>query len=276
MLISYDGFKNISWYNFRYGIFTKKEETSLKSILRRLFGSSISSNEFEIILLHSALTADKTMFLSNLNSILLLPDYMEEKHLQTIGLKNVHFITMLKKMCDAESDFVAELQRGLVQTSRYLSSDITQFSRENHLLLLALITLQLTGGESNGKTLKSILFEDCNLEIFDCSLSNTVIREALFKIPYLRQILLQLDNKDGRSLTMYDLIDGFKNFHVQQAFKWRFENDKMLHFSNDELTMKYGHRENITYLHYLKEARPFMAIHVLGQIEKSPYSFSKS
>lgn len=261
--------------NFRYGIFTRKEETSLKSVLRRLFGSSISSSEFEKILLHPAI--DKEKFLFDINNVIQLPDYVEEKHLQTIGSKNVNFIAMLEKMCAAESDFASELQHGLVETSRYLSNDITQISKENNFLILALVTLQLTK-ESNGKMLKNILLKACNLDILDYSLPKTVIREALFKIPYLKQILLE--NKNGSLLTMYEIIDGFKNFHVQQAFKWRFENEKMLHFSNDELTLKYGHRENLTYLHYckrlLKEARPFMAIHVVGQTEKLPHSFSKS
>ncbi|KAG7198542.1 hypothetical protein KM043_005909 [Ampulex compressa] len=124
--------------------------------------------------------------------------------------------------------------------------------------------------EAPEDTLRCMFTKQSGLEIGGKMISYEVLQNTLKKVPILQYVIENEKEKDD--LTMYELLDGYKNFNVKQFFKWRFNNEAMPHFSDESLVKKYGYKERLTYGYYLKEGRPNMAIHSLKHIERKLFA----
>ncbi|XP_076176182.1 spatacsin isoform X3 [Ptiloglossa arizonensis] len=250
-----------------YGVFVQKEKQDMKLMLARIFGSGMTLTEFNIILSRKTCNINKTEFLQTIDKELCLAHCLTEKHTQEDEHRVLELFNVLTKMCESQEEFEDILIEGIFRTIYYLSDDVNEFLKQNYLVVLVLIFSYLskentTNGQTvntelKGNLLKNIFTSKDDLQLGPYSISNEVLQNTLKRVPILQHII---ENKPRKEITMYELLDGYKNLNVKQLFKWRFNNEQMPNFSNETLVKKYGHTEALTYEYYLKEARPNMAV----------------
>ncbi|XP_076620109.1 spatacsin isoform X1 [Colletes latitarsis] len=245
----------------RYGIFVQREKQDIKLILARIFGSAITLSEFNTILLHKTCNINKTDFFQIIDKELCLAHCLTEEHTQEDEFRLLELFDILKQMCESQEHVEDILIEGIFKTINYLSDDINEFLKQNYLVVLVLIFSYLSkeniANNKNENILKSIFTSEDDLQLGAYSISNEVLQNTLRHVPILQNII---ENKPKKEVTIYQLLDGYKNLNVKQLFKWRLNNEEMPHFSDETLIKKYGHTEALTYEYYLKEARPNMAI----------------
>ncbi|XP_076236055.1 spatacsin isoform X2 [Calliopsis andreniformis] len=256
----------------RYGILVQKEKEAVKLILRRIFNSAMTLSEFNKALLHKASNVKKTEFLQSIDKELCLAHCVNETCTQEEKTKITELFDVVTEMCISQEQHQDMLIEGILKTVNYLSNDTNEYLKQNYLVVLVLIFSYLSNkniisnqhedSEIRRNTLKNIFTSKDDLQLGTYNISNEVLQSTLTQIPILKHII---ENKPKQEITMYELLDGYKNLNVKQLFKWRFNNEPMPHFSDEILIQKYGYNDTLTYEYYLKEARPNMAILSLKQ-----------
>ncbi|GAB1864875.1 Spatacsin [Camponotus japonicus] len=258
-------------YLSRYGIYIKKETYDLKLLLNRSFGCGITLEELDATLSLPSCNIDKTEFLRNVDQQLCLAHCTQECHTEEDNLKLTQLFNVLTDMCNAKDHYEDALIRGIVESINYISDDFNAYLKTNYLASLTLIFLQLSqmksalSNEANtsekNKLMRDIFTNKVVLKIGEHIISQEVLQFALTHIPNMQCIIEDQTKKDD--ITVYELLDGYKNLNAKQLFKWRLKNEPMPTFTNENLIKKYGYKEILTYRYYLKEGRPNMAAYTL-------------
>lgn len=243
----------------------------LKLILNHSFGCGITLEELDATLSLPSCNIDKTEFLRNVDQQLCLAHYTQECHTEESNLKLTQLFNVLIDMCNAEDHYEDALIRGIVESINYISNDFNAYLKTNYLASLTLIFLQLSqmknalSNEANtsekNTSIRNIFTYKVPLKIGEHVISQEVLQFALSHIPNMQCIIEDKTKKDD--ITVYELLDGYKNLNAKQLFKWRLKNETMPTFTNENLIKKYGHKEILTYRYYLKEGRPNMAAYTL-------------
>lgn len=270
----------------RHGVFERKEKRDTKLLLRRIFGSALTLSELNIILSRETCNINKTEFLQSIDKELCVARCSNETDSQEEKVKVAELFDALTNMSESQDHCEDTLIEGTFKTIHYLSDDVDEYLKQNYLIVLVLLFSYLSKDsvannqykdtDIKGDILKSIFTSKDNLQLGTYSISSEALQNTLKHVPILQHII---EDKPKKEVTMYELLDGYKNLNVKQLFKWRFNNEPMLHFSNETLVKSYGHTEALTYEYYLKEARPNMAIfslkHSQGKVIRSVSSRRK-
>lgn len=273
-------FMNVLSECIRHGVFEQKEKRDIKLMLRRIFGSAMTLSEFNKILSRETCNINKTEFLQSIDKELCLAHCSKEIDSQEEKVKVAELFDALTNMSENQDHCEDALIEGTFKTIHYLSDDVDEYLKQNYLIVLVLLFSYLSKDsvannqykdtEIKEDILKSIFTSKDDLQLGAYSISNEALQNTLKHVPILQHII---EDKPKKEVTMYELLDGYKNLNVKQLFKWRFNNEPMLHFSNETLVKRYGHTEALTYEYYLKEARPNMAIlslkHYQGKVIRS-------
>ncbi|KAL6426524.1 hypothetical protein ACFW04_009151 [Cataglyphis niger] len=258
-------------YLSKYGIYIKKERNDFKLILNRSFGCGTTLEELDTILSLPFCNIDKTEFLRNVDQQLCLTHCSQECHTEEDNLKLTQLFNVLTEMCNAKDHYEDALIRGIVESINFISDDFNAYLKTNYLASLTLIFLRFsqmrsaldneTNTSEKSKLMRDIFTNKVVLKIGEHVISQEVLQFALAHIPNMQCIIEDQTEKDD--ITVYELLDGYKNLNAKQFFKWRFKNEPMPAFTNENLIKKYGHQEILTYRYYLKEGRPNMAAYTL-------------
>lgn len=249
----------------RYGIFVKKEQQDVKLLLARIFGNAISISEFNTILSYKSCNINRNEFMSRIDKELCLARCLNQINIQEDEIKIAELYDALTKMCESQDQNM--LIEGIFKTIFYLSDDTIEYLKENYLIVLVLIFSYLSKenamyNQNKNITMKQNILRDIfinknGLQLCDYNISNEILQKTLEQISILKSII---EKKQKKEVTIYELLDGYKNLNIKRLYKWRFNNESMPYFSNETLVKKYGYTEALTYEYYLKEARPNMAI----------------
>ncbi|CAL7936629.1 unnamed protein product [Xylocopa violacea] len=251
----------------RYGVFTQNEQQDLKLLLARIFSSAMTMSQFNAILLHKSCNIDRTAFIKSTDKELCIAHCLNRVDIQEDKVKITELYDAITEMCENQGQFQDALIKGIFKTISYLSDNVSEYLKQNYLIVLVLIFSYLSKENTannrdkdiaiNGNTLRDIFASDNDLQLGVYSISNEVLQNTLKQVPLLERII---KNKPKKEATVYELLNGYKNLNVEQLYKWRFNNEPMPQFSNETLIKKYGYTEALTYEYYLKEARPNMAV----------------
>ncbi|KOC59819.1 Spatacsin [Habropoda laboriosa] len=269
----------------RYGVFAQKEKQDVKLLLARIFSSAMTISELNTILSYKSCNITKTEF-KRIDKELCLARCLNQTDTQVDKSKITKLYDALTQMCESQQPFEDALIEGIFKTIFYLSDDVNEYLKQNYLIVLVLIFSYLSKNNitnnQNKDThireniLKDIFTNQNDLQLGAYSISNEVLQHTLKQVPILECII---KNKQKEEVTMYDLLDGYKNLNVKHLYEWRFNNEPMPHFSNEALAKKYGYTETLTYEYYLKEARPTMALLTLkrsqGKVIRNTFSRRK-
>lgn len=176
----------------------------------------------------------------------------------------------LNEMCQNNNESYEYLEQGIIEAIFYISQEPLEFLKLNHVITFTLILLQhlkkCRSGVDNlpiGESLKDIFSKREGLTIGNLTIPKEVLRNVLDRLPNLKA---EIEEKSLQiNVTMYQLLEGYQNFYSKRVFKWRQKNESMPNFSSGYLIHKYGHKEKLTYINYLKESRPNMAYCILCQ-----------
>lgn len=247
----------------RYGIFVKKEQQDIKLLLARIFGNAISISEFNTILSYKSCNINRNEFMNRIDKELCLARCLNQINIQEDKIAELY--DALTKMCENQDHNM--LIEGIFKTIYYLSDDTIEYLKENYLIVLVLIFSYLSKenamyNQNKSRTMKQDILRDIfinknGLQLCDYNISNEILQNTLEQISILKFII---EKKQKKEVTIYELLDGYKNLNIKRLYKWRFNNEPMPYFSNETLVKKYGYTEALTYEYYLKEARPNMAI----------------
>ncbi|XP_023290455.1 spatacsin isoform X2 [Orussus abietinus] len=269
---SYVGRQQILNYLTRYGVFNKKERISMKLILARFFNSGVTPSEFEEILSCASCNLDKSTFSRRLNISLYSKQYLEENKMSEIDMKNEKLSNALMQMCTANDSYVDALEKGILETVSYISDDYDKFFKQNYIIALTLVWLQYkkkslivqnTEGLTEEEILKDIFLDENGLDLNNFSLSHDILQNILTNVPILKRSMM--NDSSVKSITMYKLLNGYKNLNALQLFEWRQQKQAMPNFASAYLVKKYGHKERLTYISYIKQCRPNVAAIILQQ-----------
>ncbi|EZA52114.1 Spatacsin [Ooceraea biroi] len=178
-------------------------------------------------------------------------------------------------MCNTRDHHEDALTRGIVESIDYISDDFDVYLKKDYLTSLTLIFLRLwqmrsTYNEANTsvkkKLIRDIFTSKVDLQIDDAHvISQDALQSTLTHVPTLQRIIE--DQSETNEITVYELLDGYRNLNTKLLFKWRFKNEPLPSFTSESLIKKYGHQETLTYGYYLKEGRPNMAAHSLKRVQ---------
>lgn len=240
-------------------------------ILNRSFGCGITLEELSAILSLASCNIDKTEFLQSIDQQLCLTHCSQSFHTQEDKLKFKKLFNVLTDMCNARDNYEDALLHGIVESIDYISDDFNAYLKANYLVNLTIIFLRLWQTQSvscneansleRNTLMRDIFTNKTILKIDTCVISQEVLQFTLTHMPRLQCIIEDQNEKDD--ITVYDLLDGYRNFNSKSFFKWRFKNEPLPTFTNENLIKKYGYQETLTYGYYLKEGRPNMAVHSL-------------
>ncbi|KAL7289760.1 hypothetical protein TKK_0016361 [Trichogramma kaykai] len=253
-------------YLSSYGIFSPSECKNAKLILSRLFGECYTLSEIPSILLKTTCNVEKNDFFSKIDTIRISRDYADTGNISEINVKNKALFDSMKKMCThLTTDDIKDLvETGISETINYLSDCATTYLMENPVIAFTLIFLHYSRCKQS-TSLREIFNDrnDSGIQLKTINISKNVLDSVISQLSYLKY---ETETKAAKSsITMYQLLDGCEKFQSPIFFKWRFKQAKMLDFSNEKLAKKYGHKEQLNYIYYLKEGRPNMAINMLKQ-----------
>ncbi|XP_063995284.1 spatacsin [Diachasmimorpha longicaudata] len=248
----------------KYGICISKERNDMKLTLARFFSAEVTPKNFDKILSMSSCNLDKENFSRKKHSILF---YQNEENCDDIMYyQDDELLRSLRKLKDSD-DSVRDLITAICQTIHKIADNPQNYLKNESLLAFYLIFLSYLESKASGHnkedfpTFEEFLTTRTDLMVEDIEIPSEIITELLQKIPYLKDCL---HNREKESdITMYQLLDGFRNLNVHELFRWRFQKEQMPNFANASLSKKYGHKEKLNYKYYLKEARPSMAAYVL-------------
>lgn len=236
-------------------------------ILNRSFGCGITLKKLSEILSLASCNIDKTEFLQSIDQQLCLIHCSQSCHTQEDNLKLKKLFNVLTDMCNTRDNYEDALLHGIVESIDYISDDFDVYLKENYLVSLTLIFLRLWQMRSaldnkansleKNTLIRDIFTNKIVLKIDTRVISQEVLQSILTHMPTLQSIIEDQDKKED--ITVYDLLDGYKNLNSKLLFKWRFKNEPMPTFTSENLIKKYGYQETLTYGYYLKEGRPNMA-----------------
>lgn len=245
----------------------------MKLILNRLFGSGITLEEYWLsaILSLTFCNIHKVDFLSNIDQQLCLMHCTQKCHTQEDNLKLAELFNVLTDMCNTKDCHENALIHGIVESINYISDDFNAYLKANYLINLTLIFLQLWQtrkvlyNERNtleeSRLMRDIFANKDGLKVNERIIAQEVLQFTLAHVPILQSIIQDQTKKD--EITIYELLNGYKNINTKLLFKWRLKNEDMPTFASENLMKKYGYKETLTYGYYLKEGRPNMAAHSL-------------
>ena len=197
-------------------------------------------------------------------------------------IKNKNLRDALNEMCDEDNESLEALERGILETISYISEDPLEFLKKNFAITFTLILLQHLkesrlsvedGTLSKEKSFKEIFSEGKGLKIGDIMIPKEILQNVLDRLPDFKTEIE--GNSSRNNVSMYQLLDGYKKLDSSRVFKWREKDGRMPNFSSEYLVNKYGHKEKLTYMNYLKESRPNMAFSIIRrQEDKTLGSFS--
>lgn len=223
----------------------------------------MTTSDFQNILSKKFCNVDKDKFFAKLDTLGLSRNYQENSDIENLDVNTKNLFDSIKKVCDSHSNYKESLEHGVVETINYLSSDVNQFLKQNPIISFTLVFLHysMCKKSSSQITLKDIFKGDSELKTKTLTLTKDVLESVIFNLPMLKN---EIDSKVSKNhITMYQLLDGYQKFNSSNFFKWRVKNGIMPSFFNDNLVKKYGHKEKLSYINYLKEARPNMAVNIL-------------
>lgn len=262
--------KFIFCYYYRFGVFTNKEKNDFKLILTRFFSSLITPSEFNKILSQESCNINKQDFLHKIDTV----KYSRNFHEHCTESKNSKkLLDSLNEMCQENNESTSSLElleQGILEGISYISQDSLEFLKSNDIIAFTLILLQYLKKNNDknlleGESLKEIFTKQKELKIGHLTITREIFANILDRFPYLKN---EIEEKSSQiNITMYQLLEGFKNFDSKRVFKWRQKNELMPNFSSAYLIHKYGHKEKLTYINYLKESRPNMAYSILYQLD---------
>lgn len=165
-------------------------------------------------------------------------------------------------------------EKSIWSTVDYLSDNAVEYLKENPLVLLSIIFAEhrrtfTSKEEPLGQklSLQDIFIRDTDLQL--CSgicISKEVLQKTLDKFPHLQKAVR--GESVAQDVSMYQLLNGFENFNAARGFAWRKKMAQMPTFFNEYLVNRYGHKEKLTYVNYLKQGRPNMAARLLVYDQK--------
>ncbi|XP_011147988.1 spatacsin [Harpegnathos saltator] len=256
----------------RYGICVKEEKNDLRLILSRFFSSGITLEKLsEVILPLTSCNIHKIEFIQTIDRQLCLTHCAQKCHTSEDNTKLTELFNILTNMCNTQDCHEDVLIHGIIKSIEYVSNNLIDYLKENYLITLTLIFLQLWQkrnilcNETNifveSKLIRDIFTNANGLNINAHIISQEVLQLTLTHIPLLQCIIEDQTKKSD--ITLYELLDGYKNLSTKLLFKWRLRNEVMPAFASENLIKKYGHKETLTYGYYLKEGRPNMAAYSL-------------
>ncbi|XP_066592873.1 spatacsin isoform X2 [Prorops nasuta] len=266
-------------YLCRYGIFTEVESQNTKLSLARIFGNAMTLNDFKTVLSSFPSNINANEFEENVEKEIILSYYRYKanpNHVNPeIELQIINLNKLLKDMCQHQDPTPELLINGIVESIHFTKS-INENLKVNESVLLSLIFLeyfklnQERQGVNCNILLEEIFHNENGLKVGKYSISYENLQKLLQKFPILYQIIEDQVNKND--ITVYDLINGFQGLDVKKAFKWHFKGHMLPHFANTSLIKKYGYKDTLSYMYYLKEARPNMALVNLKQTQGKLYN----
>ena len=245
--------------------------------MSRLFNNSTTPSAFHSILSKESCNINKYDFLQKLDAVKYSRIHLDDGT-QKSDAKNKKLWDTLSEMCHENSESLEVFEQAILQTIFYISEDPAEFLKENHVIVFTLILLQdlkkqlsIDDGTVPMKnSLKELFMAEDGLRIGHMMIPKELLQNILDRLPDLKTEI------EGKSLqncvTMYQLLDGYKKLDSSRVFKWRQKNKKMPNFFSEYLVNKYGHKEKLTYMNYLKESRPNMAFSILCRQNEKPLS----
>lgn len=240
-------------------------------MLNRSFACGITLEEFNTILSLSPCNIDKIRFLQTIDQQLCLTHCSQKCYTQEDNTKFAKLFNVLTDMCNIQRNYEDALIHGIVESINYLSNDFNVFLKTDYLTSLTLIFLRIWQMKSalynekntliENKIIRDMFLNKTVLKFDTHVISQEVLQFILTQIPILRYVIEEQIKKDD--ITMYELLDGFKNLNIKFLFKWRFKNESIPTFTSENLIKQYGYKETLTYGYYLKESRPNIAAHSL-------------
>ncbi|XP_014213188.1 spatacsin [Copidosoma floridanum] len=246
----------------RYGVFSAKECSDSKLILARLFGECTTRSDITGILSKASCNVDREKFFSELDVVEFSRNYGEDAESRKMNAKAKGLYDCLTAVCSANGDYEDFLELGIVETVGYLCDDPVRFFDQNPIVLFALVFLRYFKLKrlSKDTTLDDVLRNEEGLVVRSLTLSREVLDSIVVRLPYLK---LEVGRRlPENEVSMYQLVDGCGKLNATVFFKWRSKNAAMPTFQSEHLVKKFGHREKLSYVNFLKEARPGMAASV--------------
>ncbi|XP_043283377.1 spatacsin [Venturia canescens] len=243
-----------------YGIFTKKERQDVKLLLSRMFSNCKTPNEFMGIFSRENCNVDRELFEKELFSILYNRNASESSLQENVEPREKKLLELLLEISEESAENELILQRAILENIAMLSSDFEGCLRDNPLIVVSLVYLEYRIRKRDNEFELKEIFKT-GMKIDSRIVSAELICEILGHFPYLIRSLAE-DVKPN-DVTIYQLLNGYENLDVQRLFKWRYRKEPMPSFTSENLIKKYGRKEKLTYVYYLKESRPTMAAYVL-------------
>lgn len=231
----------------------------MKSLLSRMFSNCKAPAEFTEILSRANCSVDRELFERKIFSILY--HCSESNFAEGSEIREKRLLELLLEICEEPMENEKILQRGIVQNIEMLSPDFESYLQENPMIVLSLVYLEYRLRKREGEFELKEIFKN-GVEIDSRIIDAELIRQSVEHFPYLTR---SLDAEAARrnDVTIYQLLNGYENIDVQRLFKWRHRKEPMPSFTSENLMKKYGRKEKLTYVYYLKESRPSMAAYVL-------------
>lgn len=242
----------------RYGVFASKESNNFKIVLTRLLNNKIPPSKFKEVLSQPFSRINADDFLSKLNVDLYSRSYLEEGHMRDVDTKNQTLCTSLETMTQSLESEDA-LWNGILATINHVCKDSDEYLRENPQLVLSLVFLRYQKQRNSDNRLLEEIFDDeegLSLDEYR-SVSKETLLNTLHAFPHLEKSMR--GETVSQDASMYELINGFENFNANRGFIWRYRNCQMPTFTSEYLVKRYGHKEKLNYVSYLKQGRPNMA-----------------
>ncbi|XP_048514375.1 spatacsin [Athalia rosae] len=253
----------------RRAVFTSKESIGVKPVLNRLLNNGIVPSKFEEILKQNNSTINPKNFLPKLNIGLYSNSYLENSVMQEVDENNRKLYSALEYM--AQNSATVAVYESCV-LSNVDCATIDDYWDKNPLVLLNLIfsqcnVEQISIHNTDSFTmmdrwlLSGILNNDRSFSVSSLEISKITLKRVVRNFPHLGNALW--GNIHPQEMSMYDLLDGYENFNVPQGFAWRHKDREMPTCCTEYLIKKYGHKEKLTYINYLRQGRPNMATRIL-------------
>ncbi|XP_046739690.1 spatacsin isoform X2 [Diprion similis] len=261
-------------YLGRYGVFASDEVVSVKHMLTRLLNNKIVPAKFEETLSQPSCNIKNKDLLPKLNIGLYSKSYLEENHMLDVDRKIQRFSVALEPVASSSAN-VEEFEGCILATIDYISDDAVKYLKANPLVLLSLIfllyrkkTAQLLECKSAlHRILGDTFMNDEGIQFGSALMvPRDVVDSILQCFTHLKRAIL--GKTVAQDSNMYQLLNGFKNFNTSRGFLWRQRTNQIPTFYNEYLVKRYGHKEKLTYINYLKQGRPNMAVRLLVYDQK--------
>ncbi|GLH06998.1 Uncharacterized protein GBIM_12563 [Gryllus bimaculatus] len=143
----------------------------------------------------------------------------------------------------------------ILKNAQYLSKgDLKIYLKEHPVVVLALLVYE-------GRSIADVFTSNEDISNID----RATLSATLNQYPLLERAVTSFTNpsEETPDITLYQLLEGNSPFDVSKLFGWqkshRIEGEEFPHFTCPKLVDKYGIEYKMTYLIYLKLARPCFA-----------------